>query len=141
MACTDFRKGTSLERRAVNQAKDSSRHRERVAEQAQQPREETWYNKAPVTGAGVGSTMGVERQQNEAQPSIRTCQSCAHYVGELGPHGGKCTVGRITSPIDGMTYGGQPSQPRHWQPAIELRTAAGRFTSCGQRGEQWEAIF
>lgn len=90
------------------------------------------------------SPLGAEATSlNRAlRPNVRTCQSCAHYVGkDMGELSGKCTVGALTSPITGERFGGRPSEPRHWQYAQELRTAPPIMTSCGQYGEQWEAIF
>jgi hypothetical protein len=102
---------------------------------------------------GAGASMGrvglateSERQMSDRnggsyRPNVRTCQSCCHYVGEVGEHGGKCTVGTLTSPITGERYGGKPERPLSWQPAVELRTALPAFTTCGPFGDQWEAIF
>jgi hypothetical protein len=80
-------------------------------------------------------------RQDTAQESVRTCQSCAYYVGDTGEHAGKCTVGQLINPVTGERHGGGKSGRYLWQSAYALRTAPPLFTTCGQRGELWDALF
>jgi len=110
------------------------------------PGEERAHRQRPDYGSSdLGSTvMSVNRSQNQGSdlPSVRTCQSCAHYVSGLpGNLGGRCTVGMLLDPVTGDRKGGDPSRPLTWQQAIELRTSPSRFTTCGQHGDLWKAIF
>lgn len=114
-----------------------------------QPFERQRQQRPDYGSTGLGRTMQATEQKN-GEPNaakssgervsgtlLRPCTSCAHFV----PQTHHCTVGALINPVTAERFGGRPSEPRHWQPASELRSKDPPLSSCGVFGHQWEAIF
>lgn len=90
-----------------------------------------------TAGGRSYASSGESPRQMSDEHRVRCCATCARFV----TANGTCAIAKITDPVSGQTYGGEPGHPRQYQLAREARMTPYPLTDCGPGARLWEAIF